>query len=158
MTTITQLAATLCELFTSVANGIAEVTQSVRQRSKLTGAAFAQALVSGWLANPQATEEQLAQAAAAVGVPITAQGLAAHFSRPAAELMRRLLEMAVGQAIAAQPAALPILQRFNGVYLQDSTIITLPDELADVWHGSGGSTSHNGVGADQSQAAQEHDT
>lgn len=145
MTTITQLAATLSELFTSVANRIAEETQFVRRRSKLTGAAFAQALVSGWLANPQATEEQLAQAAAAVGVPITAQGLVARFSRPAAELMRRLLEMAVGQAIAARPAAVPILQRFNGVYLQDSTIITLPDELADIWHGSGGSSSHNTV-------------
>jgi hypothetical protein len=38
------------------------------------------------------------------------------------------------------PASIPILQRFNGVYIRDSTVITLPKELAEVWPGCGRST------------------
>lgn len=141
-TTIPQLAASLKELFTVVADGLARATGFVRRNSRLGGAAFARALVGAWLANPQATEEQLAQAAAAVGVVISAQGLVARFTRPAAELMRRLLETAVGRMVASQPAAVPLLQRFAGVYIQDSTTITLPDVLVDVWKGSGESPLH----------------
>jgi hypothetical protein len=142
MTTIAQLAATLRELFSSVADRLAVETQFVRRKSKLTGAAFARAVVMGWLANPQATDAQLAQSAAAVGVPITAQGLTARFTWPAAELMRCLLEAAVGHVVAACPAAAALLARFDGVYIQDSTTITLPDVLNDIWPGSGASGSH----------------
>jgi hypothetical protein len=136
-TTIAQLAATLQELFGATADRIARETQFVQRESVLTGAAFAQTLVTAWLADPQASEEQLAQAAAAVGVTITAQGLTARFTWPAAQLMRRLLEAAIGQAVTARPAALAILNRFAGVYIQDSTTITLPDVLVAVWQGSG---------------------
>ena len=136
-TTIAQLAVVLQELFSATAERIAKETKFVQRESPLTGAVFAQALVSAWLADPQASEAQLAQAAAAVGVPITAQGLTARFTWPAAELMRRLLETAVSQVIAARPAALAVLNRFNGVYIQDSTSIGLPDALVEIWHGSG---------------------
>lgn len=144
-TTIAQLAAALQGLFSTTAERIARETQFVQRQSALTGAAFAQALVTAWLANPQASEEQLAQAAAAVGVTITAQGLVARFTRPAAELMRRLLEAAVGQAVAAHPAMLAILNRFCGVYIQDSTTITLPDALVELWQGSGENGSNQTV-------------
>jgi len=101
-TTIAQLAVTLQELFGATADRIARETRFVQRESLLTGAAFAQTLVTAWLADPQASEEQLAQAAAAVGVTITAQGLTARFTWPAAQLMRRLLEAAIGQAVAAR--------------------------------------------------------
>jgi hypothetical protein len=39
---------------------------------------------------------------------------------------------------ASHPAAIPILQRFPAVYLQDSSIITVPEELARGWQGCGG--------------------
>jgi len=38
-----------------------------------------------------------------------------------------------------QQGAQTILNRFNGVYVRDSTIINLPTELAEVWQGCGGS-------------------
>lgn len=34
---------------------------------------------------------------------------------------------------------LPLLQQFSAVVLQDSSTITLPDELAEQWRGCGGS-------------------
>jgi hypothetical protein len=109
----------------------------------MTGAKFAQTLVFGWLDNPQASYEQLAQTATALGVPISAQGLEHRFTPDAAACLKRILEGAVQQVISAAPVAIPILQRFNGVYLQESTTIRLPDALATASCGGCGGTSES---------------
>jgi hypothetical protein len=88
MTTIPQLAAVLQELLTSVADRIAGETGFVQRESKLGGAEFSQTLVFGWLANPEATLNELTQTAATLGVAITEQGLDNRFTAPAAECLR----------------------------------------------------------------------
>ncbi len=78
--------------------------------------------------------------AALQGVSITAQGLEQRFTPEAAEFMKILLDEVVNQTITTvTPRAIPVLQRFNGVYLRDSTVIRLPDELQAIWPGCGGS-------------------
>ncbi len=141
MTSLTQLCQAMQTVLTSVADQAAQATRFVKRQSKLTGAKFAQTLVFTWLDDPEATYDQLAQTAIALGVPITPQGLENRFTPEAAECLRQVLEAAVQQVIVAEPIAIPLLQRFNGVYLQDSTTITLPDELAVLWSGCGGTTS-----------------
>lgn len=143
MLTLSQLAETLQLVLTTVADTAAAETGFVERQSKLTGAKFAQTLVFGWLANPAATYEQLAQTATALGVPISAQGLAHRFTTSAAAYLKQLLEQAVQQVVTGTPVAIPLLQRFNGVYIQDSTIIRLPDALASQWRGCGGSAETN---------------
>ena len=125
-------------LLTTMANQLAGESGFVQRVSKLTGAAFVQALVFGWLNNPQATLQQLAQMAATVGVPISPQGLDQRLTPDAATFLHRMVEQAVTQVVAGEPVAIPLLERFQGVYLLDSTTIVLPDSLAEVWQGSGG--------------------
>ena len=64
MTSIPQVAKALRTVLTRVANRAARATRFVQRRSKLSGAKFVQTLVFGWLANPEATYEELAQTAA----------------------------------------------------------------------------------------------
>jgi hypothetical protein len=130
MDPLTHLAQTLQTLLTAVADRAAQETRFVQRRSKLTGAKFAQTLVFGWLSQPDASYEQLAQTATALGVPLSAQGLEERFTAAAAACLRRILETAVRQVIRAAPVAVPLLERFNGVYIQDSTTLTLPAALA----------------------------
>ena len=85
MTTVTQLAEALQTLLTTTAEATARATGFVQRRSKLGGAAFAQALVFAWLANPQATVEARAQAAAVAGVAISPQGLEQRCTAPRGE-------------------------------------------------------------------------
>jgi hypothetical protein len=133
------LADTLQTLFTTTADQLARETRFIRRQRKLSGAAFAQALVFTWLDNPHATLEELALATAAADrPPLTPQSLDERFTLPAAEFCRRLLAEAVGHVIAAQPTALALLRRFTGVYLHDSTCLTLPATLAALWPGCGG--------------------
>jgi hypothetical protein len=129
-------------LLTTTAHALAYETGFVRRASKLTGAQFVQALVFGWLSAPQATVQQLAQMAGTVGVAISPQGLDQRFTPAAAQLLSRLLEVAVRQVVATDPVAIPLVQRCaGGVYVLDSSTIVLPDELAGCWSGGGGATA-----------------
>jgi hypothetical protein len=141
MSTLTHLSQTLQTVLTTEADGAAHTTHFVQRQSKLTGAKFVQTLVFSWWQNPDATYEQLAQTATGLGVPITAQGLDNRFTPAAAECVKQTLETAVCHAVAAEPVLWPVLQRFEGVYLQDGTTIRLPDALAHLWPGCGGSTA-----------------
>jgi hypothetical protein len=48
-----------------------------------------------------------------------------------------LLEEAILQMISSEATASELLARFNGVSLQDGTVISLPASLAEQWQGSG---------------------
>ena len=140
MWTVTQVSSTLQQVVTTTANQLARETGFVQRASKLTGAAFVQTLLFGWLNNPQATLQQLAQMAGTVGVSISPQGLEQRFTQGAAQFLRCVLEAAVQEIVTAHPVAIPLLHRFAGVYLLDSSTIVLPDELASIWQGCGGSS------------------
>ncbi len=141
MTTVADVTQALQALLTTTADLLARRTGFVQRTSKLTGAAFAQALVFGWLANPQASVEALAQAAAAVGVTISAQGLDQRFTEGAAVFLENLLARAVQTVIAADPVAIPLLERFTAVVLLDSSTVTLPAALALWWPGCSAGTA-----------------
>jgi hypothetical protein len=138
MWTVAHLSATVQTVLTTTADRLAHETGFVRRASKLTGAAFVPALVLGWLNTPNATVQQLAQMAGTVGVPSSPHGLDQRLTAAAAHLLRRVLEAAVGHLVTADPAAIPLLPRFAGVYLLDSATIVLPEELAAIWQGCGG--------------------
>src|SRR5215467_15987000 len=121
MHSVTQISTALQMLLTTTANDLAHETGFVRRASKLTGARFVQALVFGWLDAPQATVQQLAQMAGTVGVAISPQGLDQRFTPAAAQFLQRILEGAMGSVVASDPVAIPLLQRFQGVYLLDSS-------------------------------------
>ncbi len=141
MTTVADVTQALQALLTTTADLLARRTGFVQRTSKLTGAAFAQALVFGWLDNPQASVEALAQAAAAVGVTISAQGLDQRFTEGAAVFLENLLARAVQTVIAADPVAIPLLERFTAVVLLDSSTVTLPAALALWWPGCSAGTA-----------------
>jgi len=122
-----------------VATQAARVVQFVQRESKLGGAAFVQTLVFGWLSHAAATLDELCQTAATRGVAITPQGLDQRFTPAAAACVRTVLDQAVTEVITAEPAVIPLLQRFQGVYIHDSTVIALPNDLLTEWRGCGGS-------------------
>ncbi|MCL5951375.1 MAG: IS4 family transposase [Chloroflexi bacterium] len=138
MSTLPYLPPALQAVLEKVPNRWARRTGFVKRQSKLTGAAFVQTLTFGWLANPDATLENLAQTAASVGVAISAQGLDQRFTEPGAHLLEGCLREALRHVLVSEPAVLPLLARFTGVYLLDSTQLALPPELAPLWAGSGG--------------------
>lgn len=138
MTTIPDVTAVLQTVLTDAARRAGRASGFVQRQSKLGGAELVQTLVFGWLAHPQASLDDLAQTAAALGVRISAQGLDQRLGPAAAACVQQVLTAAVQQVVAARPVALSVWQRFAGVYVQDSTTISLPAALRPMWAGCGG--------------------
>ena len=131
----------LHHVLTTTAEEAARSTGCVRRVRRFSGATLCQTLVFGWLAAPAATLDQLCQMAAACGVRIRPPSLARRFTPAAATMLKQVLDAAVEQVLATDPVAVPLLQRFAGVSLQDCTLITLPPALASVWAGCGDATA-----------------
>ena len=137
MATIAPVSHALQTVLTTVADTAARATGFVQRRSKLTGALFAQILTLGLLSNPQASREELAQPAATLGLTISPQGRDQRMTETGAAGLLAVLDAATTTILAAAPVALPLLARFTGGFIQDSTLIGLPRTLAHVWRGRG---------------------
>jgi len=143
MDIISRVCQAMQTVLTIVADNIARDSGFIQRLRKLSGCKLVQTLVFGWLSKKDATLEELSQTSAALGVEITPQALDKRFTARAANFILRVLEAAVGIVIAAEKASIPIMARFNGVYIQDSSIVTLPDKLGDIFPGCGGSSPKN---------------
>jgi len=141
MTSMACLSSTLRTLFTTTADTLARESGFVKRRRKLTGSAFAQTLVFGFLGCPTATLRQLQHTAALAGVAVSSQAISQRCATAAADFLQALLEAAVQTLVVGDAVALPLLQRFAAVLVLDSTTITLPAVLRTVWRGCGGSTA-----------------
>lgn len=139
MTTIAQVTEAMQELLTQITEQVdTEIHYTLRPDiAKFTASTLVQTLVFGLLAHPNATLEQLAQMAARLGVFVSSQAIDDRFTLRTASLLRTVLTRSVSQVIASDPVAIPILQRFTSVLVQDSTIIVLPDALAEHARGCG---------------------
>jgi hypothetical protein len=137
---VAELQPALQGLFHGSADSLAREVGFCRRARKLTGSAFAQSLVFSLLQNPDSTLDDLADFAHKhLGVSVSPQAFDQRFGPPAAALMRELFFEALNLSFNSTRAALlPLLRRFNGVYLRDATIVCLPAGLAGLFRGHQG--------------------
>jgi hypothetical protein len=141
MTIMQEVAQAMQDVLTKEANQAGRDSGFVQRESKFDGAALAQTLVFSYLSDPHATTDDLAQTAATLGISITGSGIVQRCNEAAATCLQTVLAQAVQRVLAADPTTVPVLARFSGVSVQDSTTIVLPPDLATVWRGCGGSTN-----------------
>jgi hypothetical protein len=132
------------EFLQVVSEELARETGFVKRKRAISGAIFAQALIFGWMINPEASYTQLQQMLAILGCTASAQALEQRMNERGADFLLTLLYGLLGMCAESEGVMCEVLQRFNGVYLQDGTLITLPDELEGLYKGCGGASSEAG--------------
>jgi hypothetical protein len=149
MATIPQVSQAMQTLLTTTAETAdAELHFTKRpDLAKFSAATLVQTLVFGFLAHPDATIEQLTHTAARGGVSVRPQAIDQRFTFATAALLRTVLTHSLEHLIAADPVAIPLLQRFTSVRVQDSTTIVLPDALREHARGCGGRSETNTAAA-----------
>jgi Transposase DDE domain len=146
MSSIAQVSDAMQRVLTRRAKELERETRFVeRSTARLDGPTFVQTTVFGWLDNAEASYPQLRHVAASLGVSVSSQAVEQRFGTESAALLREVLQEAVGEVLSSEASAPELLSRFNGVYVQDGTVISLPAELRDEWRGCGGSTPEAGV-------------
>jgi Transposase DDE domain len=145
MSSISQVSDALRRVLTRRAKELERETGFVeRSTAQLDGPTFVQTTVFGWMDMPEASYPQLRHVAASLGVPVSSQAVEQRFGAESATLLREVLQEAVGAVLCSEASAPELLSRFNGVDVQDGTIISLPAELRDEWRGCGGRTPQAG--------------
>ena len=138
MGTIPSIMQAMQTILINESDALGESTGFIQRKVKLMGSTFVQALVFGFQSEPDLTYGEMSQSAAAVGLEMSAQGLEQRFSEKAAQFMQKVLEKTVNEGINGEKSCIPLLSRFEGVYIRDSSVIELPKELGHIWQGNGG--------------------
>ena len=100
---------------------------------KMSAETFVTSLVFACMGERQPTLDDFAANSATMGAPVSPQAFDDRFSLRAVACLRQVLETARAQRIVAEPRAVPLLERFTGVYLADCTVLDLPDDVAALW-------------------------
>jgi hypothetical protein len=135
---VTQVAEAMQRVFGTIADEAADQCGLIRRRRKFSGATLVQVLVLGFLRKPNASTADLATTASLIGLEVTPQAIEKRFTRPLVDTLQQVWQSMVQIVISSEPVAIPLLQRFSGVRIGDSTIIGLPEECADEFPGCGG--------------------
>jgi hypothetical protein len=140
MISIAQIAQAMQTVLIEHAAQAAQTHQVVRRKRQLDGAQLVQLVVGSFWSDPDASYETMTDLAADWDITISPQGLALRFAQNAVACFADVLAAAMRQVITADPAVLPLLDRFPAVEIHDTTTMTLPDTLANHFAGCGGSS------------------
>lgn len=139
MQIVARTAMVLQSVLTTEADEVAKQCGVIQRKRKFRGSSLAQMFVFGWLHNPQATVEQLAQQAVVSGATVSPQAVQQRFTRRLGTFFQTLLQRAIGELVVSEAKVIPLLQKFpGGVWINDSTVINLPTQFAEQWPSCGG--------------------
>ena len=140
MKDLTEVARDVQDLLTDSADRIALESGFVKRKRKITGSTFAQSLVFSFLADSDASGSRIKTTAAAVGLYIARQSLEERYTPECAEFLKGLLRTATAKLVGS-PVAIPLFERFTAIHVLDSSIVALPDDLAEVYRGGKSGTT-----------------
>jgi DDE family transposase len=126
------------QLFDSAAEKAAVESGVIQRQRVLTARSLARIFVGGFMQNPRASDDELAQLSATCGTAVTAQAIDQRHGPRLVEFLKKLFDHASRTVIGADRALAPILQRFPAVVVLDSSTVTLPDGQEVRHRGCGG--------------------
>jgi hypothetical protein len=139
MQSVSQVETSLKTIMEEHAQVLARQTGCIQRKRKFNGADLLQTLVFGWLSHPDASLEMLASMAATREVSVTDTAIHQRFCKPCAQFLHAILEEMTSVMVHAdQDVPIELLSRFSTVVLEDSSTVSLPNELLECWQGCGG--------------------
>lgn len=142
---LSNICSTVMNFFTKTAIDVDEAVKFVKRKSKLGAKLFAEALITGCLADPTVSLERLCRQIREKGVKITKQGLHQRFNAEATALMSNLYTNSLEQFKNEKQPILDLLKAFSTIKIHDSSGVSLPSVLKNTFKGYGGSGSGAGL-------------
>jgi hypothetical protein len=139
MTIIAKVGAAIQRLFGKVCDEAAEKSGVIVRKRKFTAMTLLQTFVFGFLKNPKASDEDLAQMAVQCGVEVTPQAIEQRHSKKMVTFLQEVFQQGARMVIGSDRALAPILERFSSVPITDGSTVCLPDSMQEEFVGCGGS-------------------
>lgn len=126
----------------SVSDELGRTCGFIKRERGFSASEFLITLVFGWLGCCRASIESLAER-----LGISGSGLQQRLTKEASEFLRLVFLQALKRLVASRQVPIPLLAKFQGVYVEDCTTISLPAAMADEFRGCGGSDEESGKAA-----------
>jgi hypothetical protein len=139
MKSIAKVGSALQYLFGAAVDAAAEASGVIKRQRKFSAMSLAKTFVLGFLAKPDASDEDLARMAVQVGADVTPQAVEQRYTPQMEQFLKGLFGEAIKKIVGSDKALAPILERFTSVILQDSSSLVLPDDQKEQYPGCGGS-------------------
>jgi DDE family transposase len=136
---LARVGSALQRLFGDIAETAANESGVIERTRKFTALSLARTFVLGFLQNPKASDEKLAQMAAQCGADVTPQAIEQRHTPKLVDFLQKLFCQGTKLIVGSDKALAPILERFTSTALLDSSTITLPDDVQEQFGGCGGS-------------------
>jgi hypothetical protein len=143
MSIIARVDAAIQKLLGKVSAVAAEKCGVIKRRRKFTAATLVQTFVLGYLKNPNASDEELAQMAVQCGVEVTPQAIDQRHSPQMAAFLQEVFQEGAKTVVGSDRALAPILERFPKVAILDGSTLGLPDIMHQEFAGCGGTHDSN---------------
>src|SRR5215469_4037435 len=141
MNNVTETARRLQDLLGGIAHEVAENTQFIQRKRKITPLSWLLATVFGWMNNKQGTLNNIVENFEQQGIDITEQGVSKRFTPEAVDFFKQMIAQACKLLVNQHTEILPLTKKFNGVYTEDCSTVRLPNDLIEELPGCGGSGS-----------------
>jgi len=136
---IAKVGGALQQVFGEIAALASQASGVIQRQRKFDAHSLLKTFVLGFLQNPQASDEDLAQMAAQCGADVTPQAIEQRHTPALVAFLESVFRESVKLVIGSDQSLAPILERFASVVLLDSSTFVLPDEMQKQFRGCGGS-------------------
>jgi len=143
MSIIAKVSAAIQQLLGGVGEAAAEKSGVIERKRKFTATTLLQTFVLGFLKNPNASDEELAQMAVQCGVEVTPQAIEQRHSPKLVRFLNEVFREGAKMVVGSNRALAPILERFPEVSILDGSALGLPDSMQKEYAGCGGSHDSN---------------
>ncbi len=134
---VTQVMEQYQSILEEEADDIAWETGVTKRKGKIDVATFVQSLIFGFWQDPELRLSGLAQVGGRREVHVTESAISQRFTPECASMLRIILQRLAEVRLESEKVDIPLLKQFSAVIVEDSTSITLPAELAEIWKGCG---------------------
>jgi hypothetical protein len=138
---VSKICNTVISFFHKSTKKLGKAVEFVKRQSKLTPELFAEANIMASLSNPSASLEDMRRLIKKRGVKITKQGLHQRFNSNATELMKNLFTESLLKFKTEKRAVIDLLKPFSAINMIDSSGVSLPSNMKDLYQGYGGGSS-----------------
>lgn len=129
----------VCEMHEILENLVIEANETCQfsqRNTPLNATRFVQVLVLGWLKNGDASLNDLAEMAQDLGIEISGSAINERLGASAVQLLEKVLMSAIEQSAQITKEQVKVVSQFPAVYVTDSTQISLPLQMRDLFAGS----------------------
>lgn len=142
---LSKICNTVMNFFNETVNKLDESIKFAKRKSKINAKLFAEILIGGCLSDATISLERMCKLAKERGVKITKQALHQRFNPEATALMHNLFQQSLEKYATENRDVIDLLKPFSIVQMVDSSGVSLPSKLKNLFKGYGGSGSESGL-------------